>query len=124
MIPGKFNSREVKRMMAQMGIKSNEMTDVRKVVLYADTKNYVIENAAVTMIEAQGQKSFQITGNIKEVPKDAGETKEIKEEVPPYNAEDIKLVMDQTGVGKEEAIEALKGADGEPAQAILNLLNK
>lgn len=121
MIPGKFNSREVKRMMAQMGIKSNEMTDVKKVVLYADTKNYVIENAAVTMIEAQGQKSFQIIGNIKEVPKDA---KEIKEEVSPYNPEDIKLVMDQTGVDREKAIEALKGAEGEPAQAILNLLNK
>jgi nascent polypeptide-associated complex subunit alpha len=122
MIPGKFNSREVKRMMAQMGIKSNEMTDVKKVVLYGDTKNYVIENAAVTMIEAQGQKSFQIVGNMKEVPKDVKEVKQ--EEVSPYNTEDIKLVMDQTGVGKDKAIEALKGADGEPAQAILNLLNK
>jgi nascent polypeptide-associated complex subunit alpha len=122
MIPGKFNSREVKRMMAQMGIKSNEMTDVKKVILYGDTKNYVIENAAVTMIEAQGQKSFQIVGNMKEVPKDAKEVKQ--EEDSPYNAEDIKLVMDQTGVGKEKAIEALKGAGGEPAQAILNLLNK
>lgn len=122
MIPGKFNSREVKRMMAQMGIKSNEMTDVKKVVLYGDTKNYVIENAAVTMIEAQGQKSFQIVGNMKEVPKDVKEVKQ--DEVSPYNTEDIKLVMDQTGVGKDKAIEALKGADGEPAQAILNLLNK
>ncbi|WP_393971245.1 nascent polypeptide-associated complex protein [Oxyplasma meridianum] len=122
MIPGKFNSREVKRMMAQMGIKSNEMTDVKKVILYGDTKNYVIENAAVTMIEAQGQKSFQIVGNIKEAPKSAGEVKQ--EEISPYNNEDIKLVMDQTGVGREKAIEALKGADGEPAQAILNLLSK
>lgn len=122
MIPGKFNSREVKRMMAQMGIKSNEMTDVKKVILYGDTKNYVIENAAVTMIEAQGQKSFQIVGNMKEVPKGAGEVK--NEEISPYNDEDIKLVMDQTGVVREKAIEALKGADGEPAQAILNLLNK
>ena len=122
MIPGKFNSREVKRMMAQMGIKSNEMTDVKKVILYGDTKNYVIENAAVTMIEAQGQKSFQIVGNMKEVPKGAGEVK--NEEISPYNDEDIKLVMDQTGVVMEKAIEALKGADGEPAQAILNLLNK
>ena len=122
MIPGKFNSREVKRMMAQMGIKSNEMTDVKKVLLYGDTKNYVIETAAVTMIEAQVQKSFQILGNMKEVPKGAGEVK--NEEISPYNDEDIKLVMDQTGVGREKAIEALKGADGEPAQAILNLLNK
>ena len=122
MIPGKFNSREVKRMMAQMGIKSNEMTDVKKVILYGDTKNYVIENAAVTMIEAQGQKSFQIVGNMKEVPKGAGEVK--NEEISPYNDEDIKLVMDQTVVVREKAIEALKGADGEPAQAILNLRNK
>ena len=69
MIPGKMNSREVKRMMAQMGIKSTEMADVKTVIMKGETKDYMITEAQVTMIEAQGQKTFQIMGNLKEVPK-------------------------------------------------------
>lgn len=118
MIPGRMNSREVKRMMAQMGIKSTEMTDVKTVVLKGESKDYMITEAQVTVIEAQGQKSFQIVGNLKEVAK----SKEEKAEVLNFSEEDIKLVMDQASVTKEKAIEALKKADGEPAKAILDLL--
>ncbi|MCL5678927.1 MAG: nascent polypeptide-associated complex protein [Thermoplasmataceae archaeon] len=118
MIPGKMNSREMKRMMAQMGIKSDEMPDVKTVILKGTTKDYVISNAQVMMIEARGEKTFQIVGNMKEVPKSAAE-KEIA--VPQYNEDDLRLVIDQTGVSREKAIEALKKANGQPAQAIIDL---
>ncbi len=118
MIPGRMNSREVKRMMAQMGIKSTEMTDVKTVILKGDSKDYMITEAQVTLIEAQGQKSFQIVGNFKEIAK----SKEEKAEVLNFSEEDIKLVMEQASVSKEKAVEALKKADGEPAKAILDLL--
>ncbi len=108
-----MNPREIKRMMSQMGIKSTEMPDVNEVILKGKDKDYLIENATVTMIEAQGQKTFQITGTMKE------KTKEKKKEL--YDEEDVKLVMDQANVGREKAIEALKNAGGEPAQAIINL---
>ena len=39
------------------------------------------------------------------------------------NEVDIKLVMEQAKVSREKAIEALKKADGEPAQAIIDLQN-
>lgn len=118
MIPGKMNSREMRRMMAQMGIRSTELTDVKRVTLHGETKNYVITGAQVTVIEAQGEKSFQITGQMREVAK----TKKVEEKVEPtFPEDDIKLVTEQTGVSREKAIEALKKAEGEVAQAIINL---
>ncbi len=109
-----MNPREIKRMMSQMGIKQTEMSDVKEVIFKGTSKDYVIENATVTMIEAQGQKTFQVLGNMKEKQK----TPEIREE---FNEEDVSLVMEQCKVSKERAVEALKKANGEPAQAILDL---
>ena len=120
MIPGRMNSREMKRMMAQMGIKSTDFPDVRTVIMKGAAKDYMITEAQVTMIEAQGQKTFQIMGNFKEVPK----SKEEQAEVLNFNEEDIKLVMEQASVSREKAVQALKNSDGEPAKAILDLLPK
>lgn len=103
-------------MMSQMGIKSTEMNDVKEVVFRGTDKDYVIENARVTMIEAQGQRTFQVLGTMKEVEK-------TKTESQGFNEDDIKLVMEQAKVSREKAIEALKKADGEPAQAIIDLQN-
>lgn len=121
MIPGKMNSREMKRMMAQMGIKSTEMSDVKTVIFKGADKDYMVSNAQVMMIEAQGQKTFQVMGAFKEIPKGSQDK---QEPALPFDIEDINLVMEQTGVTKEKAIEALKAADGEPAQAIINLTSK
>ncbi len=55
----------------------------------------------------QGQKSFQISGNI-------SFEESIKEE-------DVLLVMGQANVDKEKAFEALKKTKGDIAQAILDL---
>ncbi len=120
MIPGKMNSREVKRMMQQMGIKQVEYPDVKRVVMEAGEKNYIIENPQVVAIEAQGQKSFQITGTLKEV---IGKKKEVAKEGTEFPEDDIKLVMEQAAVSREKAIEALKNAEGQPADAIMNLMS-
>ncbi|MCL4323335.1 MAG: nascent polypeptide-associated complex protein [Candidatus Thermoplasmatota archaeon] len=120
MIPGKMNSREVKRMMQQMGIKQVEYPDVKRVVMEAGEKNYIIENPQVVAIEAQGQKSFQITGNLKEV---AGKKKEVAAQGDKFPEDDIKLVMEQASVSRESAVEALKKAEGQPADAIMSLMS-
>jgi nascent polypeptide-associated complex subunit alpha len=120
MIPGKMNSREVKRMMQQMGIKQVEYPDVKRVVMEAGEINYIIENPQVVAIEAQGQKSFQITGTLKEV---IGKKKEVAKEGTEFPEDDIKLVMEQASVSREKAIDALKKAEGQPADAIMNLMS-
>ena len=120
MIPGKMNTREMRRMMTQMGVKSTEMNDVKRIIMEGEEKNYVIDKPSVVLIEAQGQKSLQVIGNIREIPK-AATTKPSQPVVQSFPAEDIDLVMTQAGVTREKAIEALKKASGEPAQAIIDL---
>ncbi|MCL4345868.1 MAG: nascent polypeptide-associated complex protein [Candidatus Thermoplasmatota archaeon] len=122
MLPGKMNSREMRRMMQQMGIKSTEMTDVKRIVMEAGPKKYIIENPQVISIEAQGQKSFQITGNIKEVQSASPKAEEEKKEEFPES--DIRLVMEQTGCTREKAIESLKASEGEPADAIMHIISQ
>ena len=119
MMPGRMNSREVRRMMAQMGIKSTDMTDIKKIIMEGTQKNYVIENPQVTLIEAQGEKYFQIAGAFKETTKTTS-----TEPVLPFTEEDIKLVIEQTRVDRAKAIEALKKTGGEVAQAIIDLSSK
>ncbi len=122
MIPGKMNSREMRRMMQQMGIKSTEMTDVKRVVMEAGAKKYIIENPQVVAIEAQGQKSFQITGNFKEVQSKSEPVNNAPSEEFPET--DIKLVMEQAGCSREKAVQALKDSEGEPADAIMKLISQ
>ncbi len=122
MIPGKMNSREMRRMMQQMGIKSTEMTDVKRVVMEAGAKKYIIENPQVVAIEAQGQKSFQITGNFKEVQSKSEPVNNAPREEFPET--DIKLVMEQAGCSREKAVQALKDSEGEPADAIMKLISQ
>jgi len=117
-MPGRMNSREVKRMMAQMGIKSVDMTDVKRVVMEGTGNDYVIENPQVMMIEAQGEKYFQISGAMKEVKKQAASAPKVQ-----YNEDDVKLIMEQAKVDRTRAIDALNKADGEVAQAIIDLAN-
>jgi nascent polypeptide-associated complex subunit alpha len=121
MIPGRINSREVKRMMAQMGIKTTDLTDVKRILMEGTLKDYLITEPSVTIIEAKGEKYFQVSGNLKEVPKGTVAPAAAQ---PSVNEEDLKLVIDQTGASREKAIEALKKANGEPAQAIIDLLGK
>ena len=122
MIPGKMNTREMKRMMQQMGIKSTDMPEVKRVVMEADGKKYIIDSPQVVAIEAQGQKSFQITGNMRTVK--VVSASQVKEKEPTFPAEDIKLVMNQTSCTSEEAMQALKKANGEPAEAIMSIISE
>lgn len=105
MIPG-MNPKDMARVMKQMGIKNDELPAIR-VVIELEGKNLIIEPAQVMQIEMQGQKTFQVMGNIKEE-----NTSSI---------EDAKLVMAQAGCTLEEAQNALKEANGDIAQAILKL---
>ncbi len=95
-------------LMRQMGIKSDEI-NANSVVIETDSEKLIIENPQVTKITMQGQVSFQISGDLR--------TEE-------NTSEDVKMIMDQTGCSEEEATNALKDADGDMAQAILNLSEK
>jgi nascent polypeptide-associated complex subunit alpha len=143
MIPGLgrgMNPRKMERMMKQMGINIQEIDDVEKIIIRTPDKDIVFDgDVSVTVMIAQGQKTYQITGN--PVVKERGEaeseiiakadSKESKvqkeedfEESGEIPQEDIELVCQQTGVSEEEAKEALEACEGNPAEAILKLMEK
>ena len=105
MMPG-MNPKQMEKLMKQMGIKSRNI-DSSKVTIESEEGNIIVENPQVTEIEMQGQKSFQISGEVR-----------VEENI---KEDDVKLVMEQTGCTEEEAKEALKEKEGSIAEAILLL---
>jgi len=115
MMPGNMNPRQMKQMMKRLGINVREIENVEEIIIRTDTKEYIFDRAEVTIMDAQGQKTYQITGR----PRIVNRGIEEKEEGIPQA--DIDLVAEQTGKSKEEAEKALEETDGDIAEAILKL---
>jgi len=119
MIPGgRMNPKQMQAMMKRMGITQEEMKDVEEVIIRLRDKEIVFKDASVTSVTVQGQKTYQIVGTPNERARTQGEMEEGG--IP---QEDIKLVMDQTGVTAAEAKKALEEAGGAPAEAILKIMS-
>jgi nascent polypeptide-associated complex subunit alpha len=108
MIPGMggMNPRQMQRLMQQMGIK-NEEIKASRVIIEQEGERIVIEDPQVTLIEMQGQKSYQIAGNAR--------TESIT------SSGDIQMVVEQTGASEAEAKKALEETKGDIAEAIMRL---
>ena len=110
----RMNPREAKRMMSRMGLSMDAMPDVQEVVIRTVSKEIIIEQPEVAMLEMQGQKIFQVTGGtISE--------KAVERKPSSVAEEDVRLVADQTGKSVEEARKALEESSGDLAKAILLL---
>jgi len=109
----RMNPREAKRMMQRMGMNMGAMPDVEQVVFKTSSKEIIVENPEVTVMEMQGQKIFQVMGD--RITEKAVE-KEVK--IP---EEDVQLVAIQTKVSSDQARAALEQTKGDLAQAILLL---
>jgi nascent polypeptide-associated complex subunit alpha len=100
-------------MMKQMGLKMDELSDIERVILQGPKREIVIEGPAVTSINVQGQKMYQVAGGT------VTETSMEREQQIPE--EDVLLVAQQAGVSMERAKAALEDAGGDLARAILML---
>ena len=103
----KINPKMMEQAMKKMGIKSEEIL-AEEVIIKTPDKDFVISNPQVTKIQMGGQESFQITGTLEELPRSK------------FSEEDLKIIMEQTGVTKEQAAKALEET-GDIATAILKL---
>lgn len=114
MIPGMggkgMNPKKMKQMMKQMGISVDEVSDVEQVIIRTPDKDIVFNDANVSIMNAQGVDTYQIVGTPEEVAREV--------EIP---EDDVRLVTEQTGVSEEKAKEALKNANGDLAEAIMQL---
>jgi nascent polypeptide-associated complex subunit alpha len=97
--------------MERLGIDMKEIPGVQEVVIRTADREYHITNASVSEVNAQGNRMFQVSGDVEEA--------ELEKKA--FSDEDVLLVQQQTGVSREKAAAALEEADGEVARAILKL---
>jgi nascent polypeptide-associated complex subunit alpha len=111
-VPG---GRDAMRMMQKMGMKMDEIPDVSTVIIRTASKEIVIDEPSVTVINMQGQTMYQIAGG-----RISGAQPQPSVEAGLSDA-DVQLVAQQTGKSMEESRRALLEAGGDLAKAILAL---
>ena len=132
MIPGgPRNQRQMELMMRRMGMTTEEVPDVQEVIVRTKTKEHVFRAPEVTILTVQGVRTYQVVGNPEVRSRSAGAPALSATSAPAAPSapagppeEDVHLVMEQANVFREEAIEALFQAKGEPAEAILQILSR
>ncbi len=96
------------KMLQRMGLRVEEVKAKRVVIEQEDGTKLVFESPQVMKTTMQGQTAYQIVG-----------TPMVEEAI---REEDVELVMQKTGASREDAMKALKEANGDIAEAILKLM--
>jgi nascent polypeptide-associated complex subunit alpha len=128
MIPGGPKSpRQMEMMMRRLGMTSEPIPGVDEVVIRTRTVEHVFKAPEVTILTVQGVRTYQVVGTPESRPRSAAGPASpgapaAEPSGPPE--EDIRLVMDQANVSREEAVEALEATHGAPAEAILRILTR
>jgi nascent polypeptide-associated complex subunit alpha len=129
MIPGLGGDpRAMAAAMKRMGMEVNEIPGVEEVIVRTSRKEYRFLRPAVSVMRVQGMETWQVQGKPTEGPR-GGDP--IIARLPPAPAppgppvvipdEDVRMVMDQTGVDELTARKALEDSRGEIAEAIVRL---
>jgi len=124
MFPG-LNPKKMQAMMKQMGIAQEEI-DANRVIIECDDRKIIIDEPSVVKVNMQGQENFQISGDVSESEADGSldidEASEVvEEEEEDKGDEDIRTIMEQTGVSEDEARKALDKAEGDLTDAMISL---
>lgn len=97
--------------MKQLGVQQVDIP-ATEVIIRTPTKEIIITNPSVAKVNMMGQETFQISGTVQE--RKPSTTPDIAEE-------DIKTVMSQAHVDRQTALNAIQQAQGDLAEAIINL---
>ncbi len=125
MLPGgPRNQRQMEQMMRRLGMSSEALPGVEEVVIRTPTKEHVFRAPEVTVLTIQGVRTYQVVGTPEVRPRGAGPSASAPAAPTGPPDEDVRLVMEQANVAREEAVEALAAAHGEPAEAILQILTR
>jgi nascent polypeptide-associated complex subunit alpha len=103
-----IDPRQMERLMRQMGINTKNL-QANLVIIETNEGRLLIKNPQVTEVTIGGQRTFQVIGEV------------TKEAI--INEDDVRLVMEQTGLSHDVAADALKKTNGNIAEAILILKN-
>lgn len=102
MFPG-INPKQMQNLMKQLNVKQ-ENIDASEVIIKGK-KNYIIRNPEVFKVNMMGQEMLQVSGKLEDY----------------INEDDVKLVMEQANVSREEAIKALQKNNNDIVASILSL---
>jgi nascent polypeptide-associated complex subunit alpha len=116
-----MSPKKMKGMLKSMGIDIDELEDVKEVVIRTGDREIIIENATVAVMDAHGVRSYQISGDSREIQV-AEEARQEPELIIPDS--DVDLVVTQTGSSQENAKAALVESKGDIAAAIMKLGTK
>ncbi|MEK6986260.1 MAG: nascent polypeptide-associated complex protein [Candidatus Thermoplasmatota archaeon] len=129
MMPG-MDPRQMAMMMKRMGVEMADIDGVEEVLVRTKTVEYRFRKASVSVVRAQGSETWQIQGKPEKTPRGA-ETATSAAVPPttapqppaptPISADDVRLVMEQTGRSNAEARAALEATNGDLAEAIVRL---
>jgi nascent polypeptide-associated complex subunit alpha len=122
---GGMNPRKMKQMMKQMGIDLEEL-DVEEVVIRTEDTELVFDDAQVTVMDAQGERTYQVVGDPEERPRggDAGAVEAGDADADGDGGipeSDVGIVAQRAGVSEADARAALEAEDGDLAAAIARL---
>ncbi len=120
------NPREIKKLLKRMGLGNidiDELSNVSTVdIRLLDGTTITIRNPQISIIKMPNKVLiYQVQASEANVEKrrEAAEAPE-----GGISEDDVSLVVEQTGVSREEAIEALKASGGDIVQAVMSLLKK
>ena len=108
-----MNPRDIQKLMKQMNV---EEIDADQVIIISGEREIVFDQPKVSKMTMMGQETYQIMGTPYE--RDA---EELAEEGGEAGEGDLDMIMEKTGADLEAAKGALEGANGDLAQAIIDL---
>ena len=124
-----MNPRKMQQMMEQMGIDMSDI-DAEEVIIRTPEEELVFTDAEVQLMEAQGQKTYQVVGDPESRERgestadESGAEDSSADESGGDNvvdADDVEIVAMRTGVDEDTAREALEDNDGDLADAVNQL---
>ncbi|PSQ45826.1 nascent polypeptide-associated complex protein [Halobacteriales archaeon SW_7_68_16] len=114
---GGLDPSKMEQMMKQMGI-DVETVDAEEVVIHTEDEELVFRDAEVTLMDAQGQQTYQIVGEPDVTDRVEADVVDAADDGPAVPNEDVEIVAQRTGASEDAAREALVEADGDLAAAI------
>ena len=112
----KLDPKKMQAIMKQMGL-SQEEIDADRVVIEQPDGDIIIENPQVIKVNMSGQENFQISGEVKHMKNQEGKEAEKLEQ-------DLKTIIEQTGVSEDIAAIELEKNKGDIAETIIQLSKK
>jgi len=117
----KLSNSDMRKLMRQMGLGSQEIIDAQEVVIRSHGKEITITSPQVIKLTIQGETLYQVVGGVEKVSTQQSQNKPDSALTIAVNEEDVRFVSAQANVSPEVARATLIETGGDIAKAIMKL---